>query len=79
MKYFIPCLIFGIIVTTLSCNNGNEKQQTPQAAIDTTLKLPDGFTASVFADSLGSTRHIAFDNNGDIYVRLGGLNPSCGN
>jgi glucose/arabinose dehydrogenase len=78
MKYFIPCLIFCIIVTTLSCNNGNEKQQTPKAAIDTTLKLPDGFTASVFADSLGSARHIAFDDDGDIYVRLGGLKNGHG-
>ena len=76
MKYFIPLLIL-FIVTTISCNN--EKQQAINtAAIDSTLTLPPGFTASIFADSLGSARHMAFDNNGDIFVRLAGLKNGHG-
>ncbi|MFD0748929.1 PQQ-dependent sugar dehydrogenase [Mucilaginibacter calamicampi] len=34
------------------------------------LKLPAGFSASIVADSLGTTRHIAVTDNGDIYVKM---------
>ena len=34
------------------------------------LMLPGGFEAVVVVDSLGSARHIAVNDNGDIYVKL---------
>lgn len=34
------------------------------------LTLPDGFRASVVADSIGYARHITVDDDGDIYVVL---------
>lgn len=34
------------------------------------LFLPDGFDALVVVDSIGRTRHIAVNENGDIYVKL---------
>jgi len=34
------------------------------------LTLPDGFCASVFADTLGRVRHIAVNANGDVYAAL---------
>jgi glucose/arabinose dehydrogenase len=34
------------------------------------LFLPDGFEALVVADSVGLTRHLAVNTNGDIYVKL---------
>ncbi len=34
------------------------------------LLLPDGFGAVVVADSVGLTRHLAVNDNGDIYVKL---------
>lgn len=34
------------------------------------LVLPEGFTATVVADELGQGRHIAINDNGDIYVLL---------
>ena len=34
------------------------------------LFLPDGFEAVVVADSTGPARHIAVNDNGDIYVKL---------
>jgi glucose/arabinose dehydrogenase len=34
------------------------------------LFLPDGFGALVVADSVGPTRHLAVNDNGDIYVKL---------
>jgi len=57
------------------------KQESSGAAKDSTaatpaacpgnndgLKLPDGFCATVFADSIGHARHIAVAPNGDVYV-----------
>ena len=32
------------------------------------LKLPPGFHASVVAEGLGAIRHLAFRDNGDLYV-----------
>jgi len=34
------------------------------------LYLPDGFSARVVVDSVGPSRHIAVNDNGDIYVKL---------
>ncbi|HET7584019.1 MAG TPA: PQQ-dependent sugar dehydrogenase [Gemmatimonadaceae bacterium] len=34
------------------------------------LTLPDGFCATVFADSLGTARHVAVAPNGDVFVAL---------
>ena len=34
------------------------------------LYLPDGFSALVVVDSIGPSRHIAVNDNGDIYVKL---------
>ena len=34
------------------------------------LVLPDGFEATVFAEGVGSARHLAVNNNGDVYVKL---------
>ena len=78
MKY-VNLFFVMLIVATVSCNN--EKKQEAQATpaiMDSTLKLPEGFSASVFADTLGSARHIAFNSNGDIFVRLGGMKNGMG-
>ena len=32
------------------------------------IKLPDGFCATVFADTIGHARHIVVSSNGDVYV-----------
>ena len=32
------------------------------------IKLPDGFCATVFADTIGHARHIVVNSNGDVYV-----------
>ncbi|HEX5340645.1 MAG TPA: sorbosone dehydrogenase [Gammaproteobacteria bacterium] len=34
------------------------------------IKLPAGFCASVFADDLGTARHLVVNGNGDVYVAL---------
>ena len=40
------------------------------------LQLPDGFCATVFADSVGDARHIVVAPNGDVYSTLEGTSPS---
>ncbi|MGH8378337.1 MAG: PQQ-dependent sugar dehydrogenase, partial [Gammaproteobacteria bacterium] len=40
------------------------------------ITLPPGFCATVFADNLGTARHIAVNSNGDVYVAL--LSPEHG-
>ncbi len=42
----------------------------PALADTRDLTLPDGFKATVFADSVGRARHIAVRANGDVYVNL---------
>jgi len=47
-------------------------------ADDVILKLPEGFTATVFAEGLGHARHIAVNANGDVYVKLANLKDGKG-
>ena len=37
---------------------------------DTSLNLPDGFCAVVVVDSVGFGRHLAVNQNGDVYLAL---------
>ena len=46
--------------------------------IDTSLTLPDGFSAYIFADNLGRARHITVDDKGDVYVALRELKNNKG-
>jgi len=41
-------------------------RETPE----TSIRLPDGFTATVFADDLGRTRHLAVRADGTVYAAL---------
>src|SRR5437868_4262004 len=43
------------------------------------LILPGNFEAVVVADNLGGARHIAVNDNGDIYVKLRAAYPDGGN
>jgi glucose/arabinose dehydrogenase len=40
------------------------------APADTSIQLPDGFVATIFADALDRPRHIAVRDNGDVYIAL---------
>ena len=42
------------------------------------LKLPDGFSALVYADNIGHARHMAINTNGDVYVSLGNVKNEGG-
>jgi glucose/arabinose dehydrogenase len=41
-----------------------------QAQNNAGLKLPNGFNATLFADSIGSARHIAISQNGILFAKL---------
>jgi glucose/arabinose dehydrogenase len=72
------CLI--VVLAAAACSSsdrsaandsGAAKQSATKPACTTgsdSLVLPTGFCATVFADSLGHSRHIAVAPNGDVYV-----------
>ncbi|MBS1659660.1 MAG: c-type cytochrome [Bacteroidetes bacterium] len=52
-------------------SNSNAEQVLPPADKNNGgLFLPDGFGAVVVVDSIGNARHLAVNDNGDIYVKL---------
>lgn len=62
--------IFLLVIVLVSCKT-KESLIIPAADADNGgLFLPEGFGALVVADSVGPTRHLAVNNNGDIYVKL---------
>ena len=40
------------------------------AGSDSSLRLPQGFCATVFVDTIGGARHVAVAPNGDVYTQL---------
>lgn len=69
MKWLSLLLITLTVAAVFSCNTADKKESQAASIVDSTLTLPSGFTATIFADTLGKARHIAF-NNGDIFVKL---------
>ena len=68
------CLSLMSIVIS-GCNKNKSQNKT---AIKADLKLPEGFSATIVADSLGPVRHLAVNNQGDIYVKLSALKDGKG-
>jgi glucose/arabinose dehydrogenase len=46
------------------------EQGAPCDPDDGSIALPDGFCATVVADDLGTARHLAVQDDGDVYVKL---------
>ena len=72
-------LTLSAAIVLCACNRG--EKSTPASAGSTAaatvasctgdnggLTVPDGFCATIFADSLGHVRHIAVAGNGDVYA-----------
>src|SRR6266498_3581942 len=69
---------FFLIVVVFSHCKGNSG--LPRGDADNGgLFLPDDFEAVVVADSIGGARHLAVNDNGDIYVKLRSAYPDGGN
>lgn len=60
------CLMILLAVSCSQCKQGEPKGDPDNGG----LLLPGGFEAVVVVDSLGGARHIAVNENGDIYVKL---------
>lgn len=68
--YTRTIFLFGFLSFLAGCQS-KEIVVIPEADADNGgLFLPDGFGALVVADSVGPSRHIAVNDNGDIYVKL---------
>lgn len=87
MKSIIFFVIISFSVLTFSCNTSSTEENKSVSdssavnvnpgAVDASLKLAGGFQATIFKDSMGSARHIAF-NGGRLYVKLSGLKDGHG-
>jgi glucose/arabinose dehydrogenase len=70
-KFYLPIQIFFFFLTFISLIQCNTKTQLPKGDADNGgLFLPANFEAVVVADSIGPARHLAVNDNGDIYVKL---------
>jgi glucose/arabinose dehydrogenase len=61
-----------------SNDNGDSTKKDKVPNDEVTLKLPAGFKAVVFAENLGTARHLAVNTNGDVYVKLARLKDGKG-
>jgi glucose/arabinose dehydrogenase/mono/diheme cytochrome c family protein len=69
--FFTLWLIIGLAI--VGCET---KTELPKGDADNGgLVVPSGFEVVVVADSIGSARHMAVNENGDIYVKLRGGKP----
>jgi glucose/arabinose dehydrogenase len=76
-RLFLPAII--VLIAVVSCTNQTKTDSGQEVLnVDSSLVLPDGFTAYVVAEDLGRGRHIAVNDNGDIYVSLRRLNEGGG-
>jgi glucose/arabinose dehydrogenase len=62
-----PCFACGASGTGAERQGGGEAEAQEGT---TQLELPDGFSATVFAEGVGRARHLDVRDNGDVYVRL---------
>lgn len=69
LKTIIYVLLM-IITGTFGCQSKANTDGIQGEPDNGGLSLPGGFEAVVVADSIGRARHIAVNNNGDIYVKL---------
>ncbi|MBS1933052.1 MAG: PQQ-dependent sugar dehydrogenase [Bacteroidetes bacterium] len=78
-KSFYAALAFSMLSLCACANSDDDStKRVDVQAGDITLKLPAGFTATVFAENLGSTRHVTVNTNGDVYVKLARLKDGKG-
>ena len=73
MQYSLKLLIIFASAALAACTTASKPMN--QAASERPaepplppITVPEGFQATVFADRLGATRHIAVRDNGDVYV-----------
>lgn len=73
--YSIVLVLFSIISFGFCMRN---PEQPEKSRNDSGITLPAGFTSVVFADKVGPGRHIAVQENGDVYMALSRLKSGNG-
>ncbi|MEP6595012.1 MAG: c-type cytochrome [Ginsengibacter sp.] len=74
-KLLITFTSFFLIIFFTQCKNGSPRGDADNGG----LLLPKNFEAVVVVDSLGGARHLAINDNGDIYVKLRASYPDGSN
>ncbi len=77
-RFLLAGLVFGLLLTGCANVETTDSGTGDTPPDDTGLILPDGFRATIVADEIGSARHLAVRNNGDIYVMLSKKNKEGG-
>jgi len=77
---FLTCVAVAVScgLATTACSTANSTPGAATAEIHSSapcagqagLRLPPGFCATIFADSLGAARHLVVAPNGDVFVNL---------
>ena len=75
MRGSIIKIIFLVSVSFIVTSCGNNVELPKGDPDNGGLVVPGGFEVVIVADSVGSARHMAVSNNGDIYVKLRGGEP----
>ncbi len=79
MKHnFLAILVLAFIINACTNDSSSEKKLPQPDPDNAGIKLPEGFGAIVTADNLGKGRHIAVNDNGDLYVKLRRLKDGHG-
>lgn len=79
-KIYSSTLLAAFCLSLSACQTQGESTENPTSAPlagaaaggDTSLTLPKGFQAQIFAEGVGAARHLVARPNGDVYVRLSG-------
>ena len=71
----IKVMVLSIGVATIVIDCGNKMDLPKGDPNNGGLVVPGGFEVVVVAESVGSARHMAVGDNGDIYVKLRGGSP----
>ena len=72
----IPKLLVCFLMSLAGCQSPSHLPSPDPD--DGGLLLPVGFEALVVADSVGRARHLAINDNGDIYIKLSSTNAKGG-
>lgn len=70
---------FVVFILFLACKDENKFYKPKPDTGNGGLFLPEGFGALVVVDSIGPSRHLAVNKNGDIYVKLSIITGDKGN
>jgi len=77
---FKPSLMLAVMMVCISFTTYTSENELPKGDSDNGgLSLPGDFEALVVAESVGSARHLAVNQNGDIYVKLRRVPANGGN